>query len=283
LYREIKSAFNVNTVFTINDNNLYVPVSVGNDFQSVYEIIQNITIRNKNNERIPLSGLVKISSGSDLKTIVAGRESEYFPVLFEIEPNAYKKTTQEIKTIIGNNQNYDVTFGGSILSNRGMLLELLLIVGVSLLLLYFILAAQFESFVLPLIILIEVPIDLFGVFLFLKIFGAGINIMSAIGIIVMTGIIINDSILKIDTINKLMEAGNSLIRSIFEAGRRRLKPILMTSLTTILAMAPLMFQKGLGADLQKPMALAIIGGMFIGTLVSLFFIPLMYYLLKKGK
>jgi multidrug efflux pump subunit AcrB len=281
LYREIKSAFNVNTVFTINDNNLYVPVSVGNDFQSVYEIIQNITIRNKNNERIPLSGLVKISSGSDLKTIVAGRESEYFPVLFEIEPNAYKKTTQEIKTIIGNNQNYDVTFGGSILSNRGMLLELLLIVGVSLLLLYFILAAQFESFVLPLIILLEVPIDLFGVFLFLKLFGAGINIMSAIGIIVMTGIIINDSILKIDTINKLMEAGNSLIRSIFEAGRRRLKPILMTSLTTILAMAPLIFQKGLGADLQKPMSLAIIGGMFIGTLVSLFFIPLMYYLLKK--
>ena len=282
LYREIKSAFNVNTVFTINDNNLYVPVSVGNDFASVYEIIQNITIRNKNNERIPLSGLVKISSGSDLKTIVAGRESEYFPVLFEIEPNAYNKTTQEIKTIIGNNQNYDVTFGGSILSNRGMLLELLLIVGVSLLLLYFILAAQFESFVLPLIILLEVPIALFGVFLFLKLFGAGINIMSAIGIIVMMGIIINDSILKIDTINKLMESGNSLIRSIFEAGRRRLKPILMTSLTTILAMAPLMFQKGLGADLQKPMSLAIIGGMFIGTLVSLFFIPLMYYLLKKS-
>jgi multidrug efflux pump subunit AcrB len=282
LYREIKSAFNVNTVFTINDNNMYVPVSVGNDFASVYEIVQNLTIRNKNNERIPLSGLVKISSGSDLKTIIAGRESEYFPVLFVIEPNAYKKTTQEIKTIIGNNKNYDVTFGGSILSNRGMLLELLLIVGVSLLLLYFILAAQFESFVLPLIVLLEVPIDLFGVFVFLKIFGAGINIMSAIGIIVMTGIIINDSILKIDTINKLMDAGNSLIRSIFEAGRRRLKPILMTSLTTILAMAPFLFQSGMGAELQKPLALAIIGGMFIGTLVSLFFIPLMYYLLRRN-
>lgn len=281
LYREIKSAFNVNTVFTINDNNMYVPVSVGNDFASVYEIIQNITIRNKNNERIPLSGLVKISSGSDLKTIVAGRESEYFPVLFEIEPNAYKKNAQEIKTIIRNNKNYDVTFGGSILSNRGMLLELLLIVGVSLMLLYFILAAQFESFVLPLIVLLEVPIDLFGVFVFLKIFGAGINIMSAIGIIVMTGIIINDSILKIDTINKLSDEGNSLIRSIMEAGRRRLKPILMTSLTTILAMAPFLFQSGMGAELQKPLALAIIGGMTLGTLVSLFFIPIMYYLLKK--
>ncbi len=282
LYREIKSAFNVNTVFTINDNNMYVPVSVGNNFRSVYEIVQNITIRNKNSERIPLSGLVKISSGSDLKTIVAGRESEYFPVLFEIEPYEYNQTVQEVKRITGKTSNCDVTFGGSILSNRGMLLELLLIVGISLLLLYFILAAQFESFVLPLIVLLEVPVDLFGVFLFLKIFGAGINIMSAIGIIVMTGIIINDSILKIDTINKLMEAGNSLIRSIFMAGHRRLKPIIMTSLTTILAMAPFLFQKGMGADLQKPLALAIIGGMLIGTLVSLFIIPLMYYLLKRN-
>ncbi len=281
LYREIKSAFNVNTVFTINDNNMYVPVSVGNDYGSVYEIIQNISIRNKNNERIPLSGLVKVSSGSDLKTIVAGRESEYFPVLFEIEPGEYNTTVQEIKSITGKNANYDTTFGGSILSNRGMLLELLMIVGVSLLLLYFILAAQFESFVLPLIVLIEVPIDLFGIFLFLKLFGAGINIMSAIGIIVMAGIVINDSILKIDTINKLVDAGNSLLRSIFVAGRRRLKPILMTSLTTILAMAPFMFQSGMGADLQKPLALAIIGGMTLGTLVSLFFIPLLYYLLKK--
>lgn len=281
LYREIKSAFNVNTVFTINDNNMYVPVSVGNDYASVYEIIQNISIRNKNNERIPLSGLVKVSSGIDLKTIVAGQESEYFPVLLEIEPNDYKQSIQEVKNITDNNKNFDVTFSGSILSNRAMLTELLLIVGVSLLLLYFILAAQFESFVLPLIVLLEVPIDLFGVFLFLKLFGAGINIMSAIGIIVMAGIIINDSILKIDTMNKILDSGKSLLYSIFEGGRRRLKPILMTSLTTILAMAPFLFQKGMGAELQKPLALAIIGGMMIGTLVSLFFIPLMYYLLKK--
>lgn len=283
LYREIKSAFNVNTVFTINDNNMYVPVSVGNDYASVYEIIQNIFIRNKNNERIPLSGLVKVSSGSDLKTIVAGRESEYFPVLFEIEPGDYNTTVQEIKSITGKNENYDVTFGGSILANRGMLLELLMIVGVSLLLLYFILAAQFESFVLPLIVLLEVPINLFGVFLFLKLFGAGINIMSAIGIIVMAGIVINDSILKIDTINKLMDSGRSLLNAVFEGGRRRLKPIIMTSLTTMFAMAPFMFQKGMGADLQKPLALAIIGGMFIGTLASLFFIPLLYHLLRRKR
>lgn len=282
LYREIKSAFNVNTVFTINDNNMYIPVNVSTNYKSVYEIIQNIFIINKNNERIPLSGLVKVSSGYDLKTIVAGKESEYFPVMIDIDPSEFKQTSEDIKNIAASNESFDVTFSGSILSNKGMLMELLLIVGVSLLLLYFILAAQFESFILPLIILIEVPIDLFGAFLFLKMFGAGINIMSAIGIIVMSGIIINDSILKIDTINKLYESGNSLLRSIFEAGRRRLKPILMTSLTTILGTAPFIFQKGMGAELQKPLALTIIGGMILGTLVSLFFIPVLYYWLKKS-
>ncbi len=283
LYREIKSAFNVNTVFTINDNNMFVPVSIGNTFQSVYEITQNITIKNRNGEQIPLSGLVKVSSGTGLKSIVSGKDSEYFPVLLDINPKEFKNVTGKLKEISTTHKSLDLSFGGSILSNREMLNELLLIIGVSLLLLYFILAAQFESFLLPIIVLLEVPIDLFGAFLFLKIFGAGINIMSAIGIIVMAGIIINDSILKIDTINKLSDAGNSLIRSIMEAGRRRLKPIIMTSLTTILTMVPFLFQKGMGAELQKPLALAIIGGMFVGTFVSLYFIPLAYYLLKRKR
>nr|WP_319512066.1 efflux RND transporter permease subunit [uncultured Draconibacterium sp.] len=283
LYRELKSAFNVNTVFTINNNNMFVPVSIGNSYQSVYEIIQNIQVRNHNNEEIPLSGLVKVNSASGLKSIVAGKENEYFPVEFEVNPGDFKTVSENIKTIAANHSSFDLSFGGSILSNRAMLTELLLIIGVSLLLLYFILAAQFESFVLPVIVLLEVPIDLFGAFLALKLFGAGINIMSAIGIIVMAGIIINDSILKIDTMNKLHDSGYSLIRSVMEAGHRRLKPIIMTSLTTILAMLPFLFQKGMGAELQQPLALAIIGGMLLGTLVSLYFIPMMYYLLKKRK
>ncbi len=283
LYREIKSAFNVNTVFTINNNNMFVPVSIGNDYASVYDIIQNISVKNKNGERIPLSGLVKVSSGSGLKAIIAGKDGEYFPVLLDIKDKEFKETTTKLKYMVSNDNRFDVGFGGEIIADKGMLKELMVIIAVSLLLLYFILAAQFESFVLPLIVLIEVPIDLFGSFLFLMIFGEGVNIMSAIGIIVMTGIIINDSILKIDTINKLMHEGYSLLRAIFEAGKRRLKPIIMTSLTTILAMVPFLFQKGMGAELQKPLALAIIGGMTIGTLVSLFIIPMLYYLFKRRR
>ena len=108
-----------------------------------------------------------------------------------------------------------------------------------------------------------------------------INLMSLIGIVVMSGIIINDSILKIDTIIQLQRKGYSLIKALLVAGNRRLKPILMTSLTTILALIPLLFSSGLGAELQAPLAVSLIGGMLLGTLISLYFIPLCYYYLSK--
>jgi multidrug efflux pump subunit AcrB len=173
-----------------------------------------------------------------------------------------------------------VGFDGGIFESRKLMNELVIILVIALLLLYVILAAQFESLTLPLIVLLEVPIDIFGAFLMLKLFGASINLMSMIGIVVMSGIIINDSILKIDTINRMYNRGSSLLRALSTAGKRRLKPIIMTSATTVLALVPFLFSQGLGADLQKPLALAVIGGMTIGTIVSLYFIPLLYYLIK---
>ena len=149
------------------------------------------------------------------------------------------------------------------------------VLAVALLLLFFILAAQFESLVQPWIILSEIVIDLFGALVVLWAFGQTLNLMSMIGLIVVCGIVINDSILKIDTINTLRRQGMGLKHAIMEAGRRRLK--VMASLTTILAVAPFLSHGDMGSDLQLPMSLTIISGMIVGTLVSVFFIPLAYY------
>jgi multidrug efflux pump subunit AcrB len=100
--------------------------------------------------------------------------------------------------------------------------------------------------------------------------------MSIIGIVVMSGIVINDSIIKLHTINLLIKQGKSIELSIKEAGKLRLKPIIMTSITTILALLPFLFINGLGAELQLPLALTVIGGMLIGTFISLYFVPLIY-------
>ena len=113
--------------------------------------------------------------------------------------------------------------------------------------------------------------------------GISINVMSLIGLIVVTGIVVNDSILKIDTINRLRKEGIPLYESVLEASSRRIKAILMTSLTTILAVCPFLTRGSMGADLQYPMSIVIIVGMAVGTLVSLFVVPAIYYSIYNGR
>ena len=107
--------------------------------------------------------------------------------------------------------------------------------------------------------------------------------MSAIGLIVTTGIIINDSILKLDMINELRKQGVELMEAIHIAGHKRLRAIVMTSLTTIFAMVPILFSFDLGSELQKPLAIGMISTMIIGTAVSLFLVPLVYWGIYRGK
>jgi multidrug efflux pump subunit AcrB len=199
----------------------------------------------------------------------------------DVETRSPDRLTDEIRSVVEQGNDLNVRFSGSLISGQEIFREMIFVILISILLLYFILASQFESLSLPLVVMLEIPIDIAGALLLLKIFGGTINLMSMIGIIVMSGIIINDSILKIDTINHLRQSGMSLKEAIYEGGARRLKPIIMTSLTTILAMLPFMFGTDVGSELQKPLALTVIGGMTLGTVVSLYFIPLAYWYLYR--
>ena len=176
-----------------------------------------------------------------------------------------------------NGATWSPSFSGAFFSSHRMIDELVVVLFISLLLMYFILAAQFESFLQPLIVLAEIPIDLGFALVVMAICGVSLNLMSAIGIVVSCGIIINDSILKLDMINVLRKEGVPLMEAIHTAGTRRLRSIIMTSLTTILAMVPLLFTHDLGSELQTPLAIAMIATMTVGTLVSLFVIPLVYW------
>ena len=176
-----------------------------------------------------------------------------------------------------NGSTWSPSFSGAFFSSHRMIDELTVVLFISLLLMYFILAAQFESFLQPLIVLAEIPIDLGFALVVMAVCGVSLNLMSAIGIVVSCGIIINDSILKLDMINVLRKEGVPLMEAIHTAGTRRLRSIIMTSLTTILAMVPLLFTHDLGSELQTPLAIAMIATMTVGTLVSLFVIPLVYW------
>jgi len=283
LQTAIKNAFNKNEVGQIIHQKDFVPVVTAQNGVTVYQSLENTFVQNKQGNKIPVTALLTMDKVADYKSIVSNENGAYIPILVSAEDHAVSKNVQRIQSTIDKFPNLHVNFSGTWFETQKLVKEMSIVLIVSLLLLYFILAAQFESLLQPFIVLIEVPIDIGGALLFLYIFNTSINILSLIGIIVMTGIIINDSILKIDTINRLKREGVPLIEAIHKGGTRRLKPIIMTSLTTILALVPFLFGHDIGSELQYPLAVAVIGGLGLGTIVSLFFIPLMYYYLYKLK
>jgi HAE1 family hydrophobic/amphiphilic exporter-1 len=146
-------------------------------------------------------------------------------------------------------------------------------------LVYMVLAAQFESLIHPFIILLTIPLAGVGALFLLLALGMPFNIMSIIGLIMLAGIAVNDSIILVDLVNQSRRSGMGLDEAIVYAARMRIRPILITSLTTILALLPLTFGFGEGASLRAPMAVAVIGGLFSSTALTLVVIPAVYRLL----
>ncbi len=282
----LKNALNENRLFSIVRGSETVPVVTSSNASSLSEILQESFIEKKQDNvmvRIPASDLMRQTFVEDLKTIVAGSDGNYYPLELNVPSKEVKSTMATVRDVVRNNDGFEASFSGSWFSSRKMVNEMVMILLVALTLLYLILASQFESLVQPLIILSEIVIDIFISLLVLWIFGVSINLMSMIGLVVVTGIVINDSILKIDTINRTRKEGESLERAVMDASSRRMKSIIMTSLTTILAVCPFLMRGSMGADLQYPMSLVIVSGMIVGTLVSLFVVPALYYSVHNGR
>ncbi|MDE5847600.1 MAG: efflux RND transporter permease subunit, partial [Muribaculaceae bacterium] len=278
--RAIKTAFKGTEASTLRSFSRYTPIEISDGSHTVGEAIADIFVKSRPDKDgkttyIPLRELVTTGRSSDLKTITAGADGEYIPIAFEAEGHE-RSTMDAVRDAVERSEGFEVGFAGSFFSNARMMKELTVILLVSVMLMYFILCAQFESFVQPLIVLVEIPIDTAFALLTLMAFGQTLNLMSAIGIIVTCGIIVNDSILKLDAINELRKEGMPLMEAIHTAGHRRLTAIIMTSLTTIFAMVPTLFTSDMGSELQRPLAIAMIGSMTVGTLVSIFIIPLFY-------
>ncbi len=152
----------------------------------------------------------------------------------------------------------------------------------ALVLVYMILAAQFESFVHPFTILLSVPLATVGAAVALFAVGAGLNTMSLIGMVILVGIVVNDAIVKVDFINQ-MRVTMPLREAILEAGRVRLRPIIMTTVTTVLGLTPMALGIGRGSDLRAPLAIAVIGGLISATLLTLIVVPVAYDLIESGR
>lgn len=277
----IRSAFGDNNVTVLRSSQRFLPIKLGSDARSVPQILSTLTVKNSRGENFPVSLFVSTYRDRDMKYIIGGQQGEYIPLSFYIDKSQMEQAKAVLRDLVRQKGYAQVQFGGSIVENKALFAELGLILLISFLLLYFILAAQFESLMQPLIVLLEIPIDIAGALFVLWVCGNSLNLMSGIGIVVMCGVIINDSILKVDTINQFRKEGLPLIQAIKTGGRIRLRSIVMTSLTTIFAVLPFLWSNDMGSELQRPLSLALIGGMTLGTLVSLFVIPLAYWFVYR--
>ena len=172
--------------------------------------------------------------------------------------------------------NHRIEVGGENEEMRRSFRDLAFAFGLALLLVYMILAAQFESFVHPFTILMAVPLAVVGAVLALAITGQGLNTMSLIGVVILVGIVVNDAIVKVDFINQGIARGLELRDAILEAGQVRLRPIVMTTITTVLGLLPMGLGIGRGADLRAPMAISVIGGLIVATALTLIVVPVVY-------
>ncbi|MEN9443919.1 MAG: hypothetical protein RIS47_809 [Bacteroidota bacterium] len=283
LQNRLQTALNAVNSGTLYTGREYLPIMVGFPAKSVRETLANLSVVNDQQVEVPLSALVQVRTLEDYKVLYGQKEGAFVPIYLETTPTKPEETIARLRQFFTQFPDIDLRLSGSYFSNQTLIVNLIVVLGISLLLLYFILAAQFESLLQPLILLLEIPIDLAGALFMLWLWGGSINLMSMIGIVVMGGIVVNDSILKVDTINMLRAEGMPLMQAIEEAGKRRLKAIIMTSLTTILSLVPVLWGEGMGSELQRPLALTVIGGMTLGTLVSLYFVPLCYYFIYRKK
>lgn len=178
--------------------------------------------------------------------------------------------------------NYSITVTGEEEQRQESMRSLTFALILSIVLVYMVLASQFESLLHPFTILLTIPLAVVGAILLFFLTGTTINMMGVIGIVMLVGIAVNNSIILVDRINQLKQQ-TDLTDAIVQAGQQRIRPIIMTSLTTILALLPMTLGFGDGSALRSPMAIAVIGGLVTSTIMSLMVIPCVYYLLEQAK
>ena len=253
--------------------------------RSVNEI-NELTITS-GNEVYRLSEIADVSFGVSPKEIFRRNQNRIGKVSAQLDKNvALDKVSAEIRaatSTIDLLPDYRILVTGEEEKRQESMQILFSALLLSIVLVYMVLASLFESLVHPFTILLTIPLAVVGSILTFFMLGKTFNIMALIGIIMLVGIAVNDSIILIDRINQLVKDGLSRKDAIWQAGQQRIRPIIMTSLTTILALLPLTFGFGESASLRSPMALAVIGGLVTSTLLTLIVIPCVYDVMDRIK
>jgi len=236
-------------------------------------------------QSLPLGQVARIVSGIGPARIDHLDRDRVITVQANTQGKALSEVTSEINARIQREvtfpPGYSMKQGGQTKDQKELFTRVIIALGVAVMLMYFVLVVQFGSFLDPLAILLSLPLSLIGVMLALLVTGSTLNLMSLIGVILLMGIVAKNAILLIDFAKWSEESGLSRREAIVQAGRRRLRPIMMTALAAIAGMLPLALAIGAGSEMLQPLAVAVIGGILISMVLSLVVTPALQYFLER--
>ncbi|NEV64743.1 efflux RND transporter permease subunit [Thiorhodococcus minor] len=251
--------------------------------RSIDEIL-DLTLRTPEGEQVVLRNLVTTESGRGPVIVERKDQQRIVTVTANVAGRDLGSVAEDVRARLAEIPRpvgYDLTIAGNYEEQQKAFDELLVSLALALALVYMVLASQYESLLDPLVVMLSVPVAAVGVLLTLFLTDTTLNLQSAIGCIMLCGIAVNNAILLVDQAGRLRREGLATLEALTEAGRRRLRPILMTTLTTILALLPLALGIGEGADAQAPLARAVLGGLIASTLITLVLIPAVYFLIHR--
>lgn len=281
IMNEINVAFNgqVATLYKEGGNEYDVTVSLPDENSETIRDLETFIIRNSQGENIPLSAVAQLVPVQGPSQITRNDQVRTINVTSDVVGRDLGSVSQEIQTKLSQIKlpdGYEVSMGGDVESMMESFTQLALALMLGIFLVYMVMAVQFESFTYPFIIMFSLPTMIIGVILGLFIAGIPLSMPGFIGLIMLAGIVVNNGILLVDYINILRRNGMERMEAIVEAGKSRVRPIFMTTITTVLAMVPLALALGEGAENQQPMAVVVVFGLISSTLFTLVFVPVMY-------
>jgi len=246
--------------------------------------IENIGITNPMGNTIRLGEIAEIKEYWSPPSIDRKRRERIVNVSFKPYKRSLTELQREVQNIIDETEvpsGVMVQISGAIEEQMEAFMDIAFLIVVSLILVYLIMASQFESMKMPLIIMFSIPFAFSGVALALFITNTTLSVISGIGVVMLIGIVVKNAVVLVDFINLMRERGNELYEAIAISGRSRLRPVFMTSMTTILGMLPLALSTGSGSELWSPMGISVIGGLVFSTFVTLVLVPIVYAIFAK--
>ncbi|HUV67808.1 MAG TPA: efflux RND transporter permease subunit, partial [Sedimentisphaerales bacterium] len=247
--------------------------------------ILDLTITNSEGQPVVLRNVVTVGPRKGPVLIERKNQERFVSISAEISGRDMGSVLSELRERLQQipvPPGFSIGFGGDYEEQQKSFHELLLSCILALVLVYMVMACQYESLRDPFVVMFSVPLAAIGVILMLFLTGTTFNTQSFIGCIMLEGIVVNNAILLVDQTNQLRRrAGMPIREAIEEAGRRRLRPILMTAMTTIIGLIPLALGLGEGGEAQAPMARAVIGGLLSSTLITLVFVPVVYSIFER--